>query len=293
MTGYRSLIHTKHLDELQDEILDGVVHVFPKPNSANAYMWYDNGIHAGHTGKELEIDDDDTDFFQYMSTSIDTLAIRDFCEMNRDCIVFGEFIDATKYCDGFGFYVIDVYRTAMHRYLTYDEYSSDFLLGAYPRLVRPIAVLDYPTKEDVLDCVRDYERNLPDGDVCEEITIKNYDLRDKYDNYKMENVVISEVCAKKHEPHDKAKTDINAVIPDFVKKFVTTDYMQKCKNNIENVTDECFDKANDKHVGMFMNLVVNDVMRKKFWNYFSKNLCTIDLRQLRNAIQARAREFLS
>lgn len=304
MANYRSYEHVERIDRDEVEgILDGKVVVQSKLDGSNALVYNKDGeLFCGSRKRELTEEEDNANFYKYISTSkdIEVAALRSFVMDNPNYIVYGEFLGVPgqrllgsikRYLDS-GFYIFDVFDINTGEYLPYEQWST--MVGKfYHRIVPVIATFDHPTQEQIEACLEECGFNLPDGVLGEGIVIKQEPaFRDKWGHIATAKIVRNEYKQEKSKP--KKVFAPGKFEEEFVDKYVTDAFLDKCQNKVlQACSDDVFDYKNKKHMGMFVNLIVSDSISENVWDFVKKKkFPTINFGTLKGLICIRGREFL-
>lgn len=306
--AYRSFTHVERLDDSKVNVADYInsdnLYVFPKLDGTSALVWGTNGeIHCGSRKREVNLKKDNANFYKYITESDNAqiAALRQFCLDNEGLIVYGEFIghvpDAPRflgsiksYLDG-GFFIFAVFDVARGDYVPYPEYAA-MLDGVYDKVLAPMAVLHHPKLGDVQALVDDNHFNLPENELGEGIVVYNYGYRDMYKNIVICKIVRAEYKEAKSKP--KKEYTAGEVEQEFVDTIVTAAFMDKCRNKVCQMLDiEDFDTSNNKHVGIFLNLLVSDSIDEDIYTFVKKKrFPVINFGHLKWAIMSAGRKFL-
>ena len=306
--SYRSFTHVERLDNSKVNVADYInaddLYIFPKLDGTSALVWGTNGeIHCGSRKREINLEKDNANFYKYITESGDAqiAALRQFCLDNEGLIVYGEFIghvpDAPRflgsiksYIDG-GFFVFAVFDVTRGDYVPYPEYA-EMLDGIYDKVLAPITILHHPKLGDIEALVEDNHFNLPENELGEGIVIYNYGYRDLYKNIVICKIVRAEYKENKSKP--KKEYTAGEVEQEFVDTIVTAAFMDKCRNKVCQMLDvDEFDTSNNKHVGIFLNLLVSDSIDEDVYTFVKKKrFPVIDFGQLKGAIMSAGRKFL-
>lgn len=306
MAVFKSYTHLERINKVE-EMLDNVVILQPKLDGTCAEVYARNGeVYCGSRSRELKEGKDNANFRNYILNSLDVeiSALRGFVLMHENYIVYGEWIGGIKdfsnkfvgsfknYKEG-GFFVFDVFDIERGDYLDYTEWEP-MLSRFYHRIVPVIATLHCPTVDDVVEYIDQCTYNVIDDNPGEGIVIKAQPTaRDKFGNVMIGKLVRDEFKRSKSKP--KKQYNPSETIAEFVETFVTESFMDKCRNKVLLACgDDEFDTSNKKHVGMFISLVVNDVINEEMFGFLKKKRfnVVIDFSQLRVNIQNVARDFL-
>lgn len=270
----------------------GLCYIYPKLDGTNACVWYDldtDSICAGSRKRQITVENDNGGFAAYATEHADMAHVRDYCKANPDKIVYGEWlggVDGRKFLGTVkdytigGFFVFDVYDETLGRYLRYEEYAFAPHMNEYTRVVPTIAKIEDPTEAELAACLDGTDYILPKGVRGEGIVIKNYDFLDEYGHYQMAKVITSEFHERKKHSHkrDDACVDNEAA---FVDEFCTNAFIEKCK--LKTLEHFQADEWNNdkKYIGYCITLVVDDLMREEFYDYFRRKMPKVDLGRIR------------
>lgn len=306
MAVFKSYTHLERINKIE-EMLDNTVILQPKLDGTCSEVYSRNGeIYCGSRSRELKEEKDNANFRNYILNSDDgeIVALRDFIQEHENYIVYGEWIGGIKdFCNKFvgsfknykegGFFIFDVFDIERGDYLDYDEWAP-VLSRFYHRIVPVIAILQNPSVDDVAGYIDQCVFNVVDEKPGEGIVIKAQPTaRDKFGNVMIGKLVRDEFKQSKSRP--KKQYNPSETIAEFVETFVTESFMDKCRNKVLIACgDDEFDTSNKKHVGMFISLVVNDVIDEEMFGFLRKKKfnVVIDFAQLRANIQNAARDFL-
>lgn len=306
MAVFKSYTHLERINKVE-EMLDNVVILQPKLDGTCAEVYARNGeVYCGSRSRELKEKKDNANFRNYILNSLDVeiSALRGFVLTHENYIVYGEWIGGIKdfsnkfigsfknYKEG-GFFVFDVFDIERGDYLDYTEWEP-MLSRFYHRIVPVIATLHCPTIDDIVGYIDQCTYNVVDDNPGEGIVIKAQPTaHDKFGNVMIGKLVRDEFKRSKSKP--KKQYNPSETIAEFVETFVTESFMDKCRNKVLLACgDDEFDTSNKKHVGMFISLVVNDVINEEMFGFLKKKRfnVVIDFSQIRVNIQNVARDFL-
>ncbi len=308
MASYRSFTHVERMDETKIDVssfLKGQVWCFSKLDGTNACVWADeNGnIHCGSRKREITIDHDNADFMLFITTDKSTEALRNFLVENPNLIVYGEWLNGwsgrkqagtiKQYIDP-GFWIIAVFDVDAGNYLYYNIYA-DLLDGIYDKIDRPIEVFDHPTKEQIVNLLKDNHFNLPDDTDGEGIVCWNYDYRDQFGKVKIAKIVAQEYLEKKGQSK-KIKTPFvrEGLEQDIVDSFISSADCEKCKQKI--ITSLGIDEWTNsgKEIGMFLNMLYTDLIQEEMWSILRRfKNPIIDFSILKECVFIRGRKYLN
>ena len=306
--SYRGFTHVERLDDSKVSVAEYIdandLYCFAKIDGTSSLVWATNGkIHCGSRKREIDAKKDSANFYKYITESEDPqiAALRQFCLDHEGLIVYGEFVghvpetmkfigSIKTYVTG-GFFIFAVFDVARGDYIPYPEYAPMFD-GIYDKVLAPLAVLHHPKLEDVQALVDENHFNLPENEIGEGIVIYHYGYRDQWKNNVICKIVRSEYKENKAKP--KKEYTAGEVEQEFVDKYVTTAFMDKCRNKVLQAcgADE-FDTKNGKMIGMFLNLIVSDAIEEEIYDYIKrKKFPVINFGHLKGSIQSAGRKFL-
>ena len=307
MANYKSFIHVIRLDETKIDVpafLNGTVYVFSKLDGTNALAWADEEgkIHCGSRKREVTVDHDNANFMNWFSTDTSTEKLREFLIQNPNLIVYGEWlagVDGMKqagsikqYLDP-GFWVIGMFDTAAGNYLYYDIYSS-LLDGIYEKIDRPLAILDHPKKEDIINLLADNHFNLPSDTNGEGIVCWNYDFRDQWHNFQVAKIVAQEFLESKGHSKKIKQTQIREGLEhDIVEAFVSSADCEKCKQKVMTHFELDEWENSGKYIGTFLNMLFTDLIQEEMLSIVRRfKTPVIDFAILKNECFIKGRKYL-
>lgn len=220
---------------------------------------------------------------------------------HENYIIYGEWLGGCEgskflgsiktYLEG-GFFIFDVFDVEAGTYLDYAVWEP-MIAAFYHRVVPQIALLDHPTEQEVESYLDKCGFNLPDGALGEGIVIKAQPaFRDVYGNIQIAKIVREEHRENKAKP--KKEYTAGEVEQEFVDKYVTAAFMDKCLNKVLQVCgDDKFDYRNKKHMGMLISLTWQDAVDENIFDFVKKKKPTINFGTLNGLIAARIRKFLN
>lgn len=298
--------------------LDGLVYLSPKVDGANASVWStkDGSLHCGSRKREVTPESDNCGFASYVMHSSHAVAVslREFCLAHPDVIVYGEWLgDPTnnskmlgalrKYLKK-GFFAFDVrvfeegkvddgYIQRHEGFLTPED-------GLYQRaqsvlkdnFITPVAYLDHPTEEEVMEFVEDNHYNLPDDVIGEGMVLVNYDYRSKWGNFEIAKVVREEF--RESKGRKKVTVSAGEVEQSIVDNYVTNADLEKCRQKVMVALNmDEWDNKSGKVVGYFLNMLMNDLIAEEFAEILKKyRKPIIDFKRLDGLVKERGRMFL-
>lgn len=184
MVDFKKYMHVERLYTPEvDGILNGTVYVFPKLDGANAclYMNVNADVQIGSRNQPTTRDYDTLKMYSYLDTH------EDFKRVVRDhpnYIIYGEWLSphtiTTYYPSAYyQYYIFDVFDVITEKYLPYDEYSKMLDEYGIHNYLKPIAVLENPSYEEVEKYTESNIFLMTEG-CGEGIVIKNYDYINRF-----------------------------------------------------------------------------------------------------------------
>lgn len=307
MANYKSFIHVIRLDETKIDVpafLNGTVYCFSKLDGTNAAAWADEegNIHCGSRTREVTIERDNADFMLFFTTDKSTEKLREFLIQNPNLIVYGEWLNGwsgrkqagtiKQYLDP-GFWIIGVFDTDAGNYLYYDIYA-DLLNGIYDKIDRPIAILNHPTKNAIVELLKDNHFNLPDDTDGEGVVCWNYDFRDNWGHFQVGKIVAKEFLERKGTPRKEKQAQIREGLEqNIVDAFVTSADCEKCKQKIMVAAGLDEWQETGKYIGMFLNMLYTDLIQEEMLSIIRRfKNPVIDFGILKNACFIKGRQYL-
>lgn len=306
MSDFKRYIHIERIEKVQDDMLKAESYIaMPKLDGTNASVWSDKegNIHAGSRNREVNADKDNAGFYAYITTSQEesVVALREFLRENPNYIVYGEFLGTGKKFLGTikgyeenGFFIFDVWNRDTAEFLPHSEWYAEFS-SWYPRCVPAIYYDHFPTPKEQKEILKsDFLRyNLANSETAypEGVVIKGEPAcRDPFGNIKIGKIILDEF--KKNHDHDRKKLvyEPGELEEEFVNKYITEAFLSKCKSKIDIAIGE--DAPQPKKVGMFMNLVIDDLMTEEFWDFFKKKKTVVDLAIIVQLAKQKAADYI-
>lgn len=309
MAEYRKYMH---IERLEKEECDGLlqnnpVYVTAKVDGTNCVIWYDGEkVCGGSRTRQLSQSSDNAGFYTWLTSgSKEAGALRQVVVEHPNWIIYGEwlglkkFIGQIKSYDSIAkghMYIFDVYDTDANHYLadpTWREALRDYNLEPY--YVELLAVLNHPTYDDIVEIAKannfllTYAECVGEGVVC-----KAPDFRNKWGHNVYGKIVLDEFKQRKEQSRKK-KDPITreGIETDIVDYWVTEAEMAKAKAKvcIALGADE-FDKKSGKFIGFFLEMIWKDLLEEMSAICKQYKNPIIDFRILRNASNAKGRQFL-
>jgi len=307
MATYKSFIHVERLDDTKIDVaafLNGTVYCFPKLDGTNAVVWADESgdIHCGSRKREVTIEHDNANFMNWFSTDASTEKLRDFLVQNPNLIVYGEWlngVDGAKQAGSIkqyltpGLWVIGMFDTDAGNYLYYDIYAH-LLEDVYDQIDRPIAILNNPTKEDIINLLADNHFNLPDDVNGEGIVCWNYDFRDKFGHFQVAKIVAQEFLEHKGTSQKFKQPQVREGLEqNIVDAFVSSADCEKCKQKVMVMFNLDSWENSGKYIGTFLNLLYTDLVEEEMLSIVRRfKNPVIDFSILKNICFIKGRSYL-
>lgn len=178
---FRKYDHLERRDHREVRGLEaGLCWIFPKIDGTNASIYFDpelDEIMACSRNRVLGPEKQDNHGFHAWVHAPDQAALRMFCRMHPQFVVYGEWLvphSLKTYTDDSWrrFYVFDVFDREDESYLSYDEYAK---FTELEWCIPPLCTIVNPTKADLLKIMEGNTYLIKDGEgIGEGIVIKNY-----------------------------------------------------------------------------------------------------------------------
>ena len=303
MGDFKKYIHIERLEKVRDSMLKAERYIaMPKLDGTNASVWSDEegNIHAGSRNREVNAEKDNAGFYNYITTSQEEyiVSLREFVRNNPNYIVYGEFLGtgkkflgAIKGYEDNGFFIFDVWDRDTAEFLPHKEWYTMFC-SWYPYCVPAIYFDHLPTSNEGKEILKsDFLRyNLKEG-YPEGAVIKGEpSCRDPFGDIQMGKIIVDEFKEKQNQNRKKQVYEPGELEKEFVDKYVTQAFLSKCKNKIDIAIGE--DAPQPKRVGMFMNLVIDDLMTEEFWSFFKKKKVVVDLAVIVQLAKQKAADYI-
>ena len=307
MPQYKSFVHVLRLNRPEVAgYLNGKIYVSVKMDGTSAviYCGDDGKIHYGSRKREITPENDNAGFATYCEFGNDAqiTALKQFVLDNPNLIVFGEWlagVDDSKltgtiktYLHG-GFYVFAVFDVDAGRYLTHDEWVP-MLDGIYDKLMRPIAVLDNPTEEEVDALLDKTGYDLPPDTLGEGIVLYNFDFCDDYGHPQFCKIVRSEYLDSKKSPKKRLQMNPDDLESEIAKFYITDAEIGKEQNKIMLALGEDTWVSDNKHIGRLVSTVWHEFITDSLPTVIKKyKNPTINFARLNGLSNQRVRQFLN
>jgi len=307
MANYKSFVHVLRLDNSKIDVesfLNGTVYVFPKLDGTNACAWATEygEIRCGSRKREISVDHDNADFNLFFISDKSTKKLRDFLIENPNLIVYGEWLNGwsgrkqagtiKQYLNP-GFWIFGVFDIEAGNYLNYDIYAS-LLEGIYDKIDKPLAVINNPSYDDIVNLLSKNHFNLPDDTLGEGVVCWNYDFLDKFGKFQVTKIVAKEFLEKKGTSKkiqdNISDNDIESLI---VEAFVSSADCEKCKQKV--ITACGLDEwtGSGKEIGMFLTLLYSDLIQEEMYSIIKRfRNPTINFSVLKKLVFERGRKYL-
>ncbi len=277
MAIYHSFLHVERLDETKIDVsafLNGTIYVFPKLDGTNSCVWADElgNIHCGSRKREISLDHDNADFMLFFTTDKSTENLRNFLVEHPYYIVYGEWLNGwsgrkqagtiKQYLDP-GFWIFGMFNNDTLSYLNYEKYFP-MLKDIYDKIDRPLAVLDHPSKEDIVTLLEQNHFNLPNDILGEGVVCWNYDFHDQFGHFQVAKIVAKEFHEMKGQSQKiKVPQVREGLEQDIVNAFISSADCEKCKQKVMVMFNlDSWDNSG-KNIGTFLNLLYNDLIEEE------------------------------
>lgn len=296
-------------------LLDGTITYSPKLDGTNASVRWDNdtnSIAAYSRTRRLSLENDNADFCLWATKSDceEAQLLRNFCFMNPNLIVYGEWLGLNKFVGHFKDYnpgtlgtlwVFDVYDVDKGCYLGEAEWRKALNIAhggntwedePFPWYV-PYFTMENPTLEKIDEAAKNNTFLLDNANhPGEGIVIRRADFRNKYGHYEIGKYVLAEYTQGKSK--SKKVTVAGDTEKEIVQFCVTDAELAKTKAKVIlacNVDE--FDNRNGKMIGMMLNMTFNDAILDEMKTICKKwKMPTIDFKALQNLCNQKTRKFL-
>ena len=277
MAIYHSFLHVERLDETKINVsafLNGTIYIFPKLDGTNSCVWADElgNIHCGSRKREISLDHDNADFMLFFTTDKSTEKLRNFLIEHPYYIVYGEWLNGwsgrkqagtiKQYLDP-GFWIFGVFNNDTFSYINYEKYFS-MLKDIYDKIDCPLAVLDHPSKEDIIALLEQNHFNLPNDVLGEGVVCWNYDFRDQFGHFQVAKIVAKEFHEMKGQSQKiKIPQVREGLEQDIINAFVSSADCEKCKQKVMVMFNLDSWYNSGKNIGTFLNLLYNDLIEEE------------------------------
>lgn len=307
MAIYHSFLHVERLDETKINVsafLNGTIYIFPKLDGTNSCVWADElgNIHCGSRKREISLDHDNADFMLFFTTDKSTEKLRNFLIEHPYYIVYGEWLNGwsgrkqagtiKQYLDP-GFWIFGVFNNDTLSYINYDKYFP-MLKDIYDKIDQPLAVLDHPSKKDIVTLLEQNHFNLPNDILGEGVVCWNYDFRDQFGHFQVAKIVAKEFHEMKGQSQKiKVPQVREGLEQDIVDAFVSSADCEKCKQKVMVMFNlDSWDNSG-KNIGTFLNLLYNDLIEEEMISIIKRfKNPVIDFAILKNACFIKGRNYL-
>lgn len=303
---YKSYQHIERVDSPACEGLlnNKNVEVSAKVDATNAVVWYEyREYHAGSRKREISLEDDNAGFAQWFFNSEDEEAcgLRTCLLDHPDFYIYGEwmakFVGQIKDYNQeakYHFYIFDVYDAAKGEYLASDVWRPILAqYGLEPWFVEILAVLDYPTKEQIAEIAQNNKFLLDGADhPGEGVVLKCYEWRNQFGRQQWGKLVLDEY--KQEKARNKAVRLPGAVEQEIVEIYVSNAELAKTKMKVVTLCNvECFDNSNAQMVGLMINFVWKDLLEENILDICKRfKNPIIDFASLKRLCNDKARKYL-
>jgi hypothetical protein len=293
----------QHIEKLGREECEGVldsdsVYCFPKIDGTNSCLFLDDcgNLQAGSRNRQLTLEKDNAGFY---ADALQHSEYKEYLEEHPNHILYGEWLiihTIKTYSDDAWrkFYVFDVFEVNSDedssKYLSYNEYTPE-LDRFNIRYIPVMAVLDHPSKEDIVELAKKNHYLIPDEkNIGEGIVVKSYDYRNKYGRQIWGKFVAEEFFGAK----EKLRSKNHAVKSDFEMK-VAEEYVTDAviKKEYAKIKNDFPDAKRGELIGRVLNAVYEAFLIEDLTTVVRKNNgCTINFKYMRKQCDNRVKEVL-
>lgn len=309
MPKFTEYLHVERLEkDAVQGILNGECYLFPKMDGTNASLWLDEegNLCSGSRTRQLVVDNDNAGFYSlsHDAENKEFRRIYRFLQANPNLIIYGEWMGATKFVGSIKYYneeakgkffIFDVYDTETETFYSYGAYTKALLdYGLEDYIIPCLEVIHNPSVEELVEVAENHRYMLNHNDRCGEgIVIKNYDFRNRWGAYAVAKLVLDEF--KQNKSKSRKKIDITAgeIEKAIIDYYITDSELSKSKSKVCVLNDaEEFDVKSGKMIGMFLNMIFNDLLDEcSNWVKRFKNP-TINFKMLKDITYIKGREYL-
>lgn len=295
---FREYQHIERFGMPEVEFIEqGLCYIFPKIDGTNASVWLgdDGEVHAGGRHRELSLEKDNAGFYVCIRQHE---GIRKLLEVFPNIRLFGEWLvphSLETYRDDCWrkFYVFDVVMEYPGEEIVYLPYGGcKHLLNEFGvDYIPPLAIIDHPTKEQLISYLDKNTYLIKDGHgVGEGIVIKNYNFRSPNGEViwaKMVRSEFKELHAKKMMSADRPMRGRDTIENRIVDKYVTSALCEKERAKLENSVGKGFKSI----IPMLLHNVYDCLLREDAHHFIVEfNNPTINFRLLRYLCDWRVKE---
>lgn len=262
---FRKYIHLEKFgnDEVQGIEL-GKNYIFPKIDGSNGVIWFHEKLRAGSRNRELQLDNDNQGFFNYIS-GLDKY--KDLCYENKDLYFYGEWLvphslktyreDAWR-----RFYIFDVLHKESDKFMKFEEYET--ILKKYDLdYIPPIAVIKNGQYENFLHELDNNKFLIQDGQGHGEgIVLKNYEYQNVYGRQTWAKLITTTFKDKHLKEMGASVKEFKMIEQDIVDNIVNKHLIDKTYAKIVN---EC-NGWNSKYIPRLFHTVFYDLVNEEIWN---------------------------
>lgn len=313
MPAYTKYTHVRRYGtEGTEGYLNGHIIVTPKVDGANCTVFFDDETKTARIGgrNAVCVDRKDSSWLceWFDKDEHEAPLLRKFVEDNPHLVIYGEWMGGwvkDKFQGAIKDYdkehlrtvrIFDVFDTAADAYMEDHEWR-EMIDTSYPELSKyyvPILTeFDDPSEEQLWEVAENNMYMLGEANHAGEgIVLRNSAFRDKYGNYHIVKMVLSDWRQRANkQQRDKIAEDIEAAI---VHEYMTDAEMGKTvQKACAKFGDDDFDAASPKHMGFFTSVIFKDLLEENIMDMMKRfKKPTIDFGRLSGLATARGKEYL-
>lgn len=214
----------------------GLCYLFPKLDGTNSSVWAkDQVLHAGSRSRDLTLEQDNFDFYHFVTETIRTKKLEEYFRKYPDRRLYGEYlvphtIKTYRNEAWRRFWVFDVLD--VDKYMPYPDYVQsleDFSIDYIP----PLCVINNPSIEQLRHEMDINTFMMKEGYVGEGIVIKNYGFYNKYGRQVWAKLVKNEFKEKNAKEFGIRSLEGQKTLESYIiEKYCTETFIEKTYANI-------------------------------------------------------------
>jgi len=257
-----------HLEKFGNDEVQGIElgknYIFPKIDGTNGVIWFHEKLRAGSRNRELQPDNDNQGFFEYILSLEKYLAM---CQENQGLYFYGEWLvphslktyreDAWR-----RFYIFDVQHKDSDKFMKFEEYEP--ILKKYDvDYITPISVIKNGQYENFLHELDNNKFLIKDGQGHGEgIVLKNYEYQNIYGRQTWAKLITTTFKDKHLKEMGASVKEFKMIEQDIVDNIVNKHLIDKTYAKIVN---EC-SGWNSKYIPRLFQTVFYDLVNEEIWN---------------------------
>ncbi len=269
----------QHVERWGNENVEGIecgkCMIFPKIDGTNGtvFLGDDGEVHAGSRRRELTLDKDNANFYDYVLKQDNLKA---FLRKNPRLRLYGEWLvphtlRTYRKTAWNKFYVFDVAIDDEHfsdglMYLPYDQYQP--MLEKYGiEYIPPLAIINNPDYENLIKCMQKNDYLIEDGHgVGEGIVIKNYSYCNKFGRTTWAKIVASEFKEKHIKTMGAPVINGDMIEERIVFDFCTSAFVEK---EYAKIVEVC-GGWKSQYIPRLLNTVYHELVTEEMWSIVRK-----------------------